>query len=490
MFPTPALRRSAFSLPELRREGLAGLTTSFAMVPEVVGFAFVLGVNPRAGLIAAFVVGLLTAIFGGRPGMISGGAGSIAVVGVGLVAGKGPEFLFLAVAIMGVVQVAVGLLRWGRFISLVPHPVMLGFVNGLAIVIFLAQLEQFKVGHAWMAGKPLAIMLGLVLLTIGVTVAAPRVTKAVPGSLIAIVVVSVLAVALKIPTKSVGDLASMRGAFPLPHLPNVPYTLATFATVAPVAITMAAVALTESLLTLGVVDELTDTIGRPNKECVGLGIANVASGLFGGMGGCAMIGQTVLNLQAGGRRRLSGIAEALSILAFMLVASALIERIPIAALVGVMMVVVYETFAWSSLLALRKIPRPDAFVLVLVSAVTVFTNLATAVIAGVIVSALVHAYRQGTNLHVARTRDDRYEVDGQLFFGSAQAFGRAFRAKDDAELVTVDMSRARVVDQSGIQALESLVQRYERAGKRLRYTGLTERCDRIVRQAYHDVPTH
>lgn len=477
-------------LSQVRREALAGLTTSFAMVPEVVGFAFVLGVNPRAGLIAAFVVGLITALLGGRPGMISGGAGSVAVVAVALVAGKGVEFLFLAVVLMGVVQIAVGLLRWGRFISLVPHGVMLGFVNGLAIVIFLAQLDQFKAREHWMQGTPLAIMLGLVALTIGITVAAPRITKTVPGSLVAIVAVSLLSVVLRIPTKSVGDLATVHGPFPLPHLPSLAYTFDTLKTVLPVAITMAAVGLTESLLTLGVVDEMTDTHGKPDRECVGLGLANVASGLFGGMGGCAMIGQTVLNLQAGGRRRLSGVFEALSILAFMLVASSLIERIPIAALIGVMMVVVYETFAWSSIRQLPKIPRPDAFVLVLVSGVTVVTNLATAVVVGVIVSALVHAYRTGTHLEVSRLGDDAYEAEGHLFFGSAQAFARAFRAKEDAELVVVDVSRTRIHDHSAIQALESLVERYARAGKTIRFKGLSESCERIVRKAYENVPTH
>ena len=475
-------------LPDLRREALAGLTTSFAMVPEVVGFAFVLGVNPRAGLISAFVVGLITALVGGRPGMISGGAGSVAVVAVALVAGKGPEFLLLAVALMGLVQIAVGLLRWGRFISLVPHGVMLGFVNRLAIVIFLAQLDQFKANGHWMQGTPLAIMLGLSALTVAISALAPRITKAVPGSLVAIVAVSLLALALKLPTKTVGDLATVHGPFPLPHLPSLPYTFDTLKIVFPVAVTMAAVGLTESLLTLGLVDELTDTHGLPDRECVGLGVANVASGLFSGMGGCAMIGQTMLNLQSGGRKRLSGIVEALSILAFMLVASALIEQIPIAALVGVMMVVVYQTFAWSSIRQLSKIPRSDAFVLVLVSAVTVLTNLATAVVVGVVVSALVHAYRTGTHLQVARTNGTDYAVEGHLFFGSAQAFGRAFAVKDDAELVTVDMSRAVVHDHSAVQALESLVERYARAGKTIHFVGLNENCVRLVRKAYGNAP--
>ena len=479
-----------FRLPDLRREALAGLTTAFAMVPEVVGFAFVLGVNPRAGLIAAFVVGLVTAVLGGRPGMISGGAGSVAVVGTALVAGKGPDFLFLAVLLMGLVQIAVGVLRWGRFISLVPHPVMLGFVNGLAIVIFLAQVDQFKVGEAWMQGPSLATMLGLVILTVAIALLAPRATRAVPGSLVAIIVVSGLAALFRLPTRTVGDLATVGGPFPLPHLPNVPAALDTIRAVLPVAITMAAVGLTESLLTLGVVDELTDTHGNPDKECVGLGVANMASGMFGGMGGCAMIGQTVLNLQSGGRRRLSGVFEALSILLFMLVASTLIERIPIAALVGVMMLVVYETFAWSSIKQIRKIPRPDAFVLVLVSGVTVLTNLATAVVVGVIVSALVHAYRHGTHLEVERAEDGRYVADGHLFFGSAQLFGRSFDVKGDPEGVVVDMSRATVHDHSAIQALESLVARYARAGKDVRFTGLSERCERIVRKAYANVPSH
>ena len=479
-----------FRLPALRREGLAGLTTAFAMVPEVVGFAFVLGVNPRAGLVAAFVVGLLTSILGGRPGMISGGAGSVAVVGTALVAGKGPEFLFLAVVLMGLVQIAVGALRWGRFISLVPHPVMLGFVNGLAIVILLAQIEQFKTNGAWIDGARLAIMLALVVLTVAIAVLFPKVSKAVPGSLVGIVVVSALAALFRLPTPTVGDLATVGGPFPLPHLPSVPFALDTIRAVLPVAITMAAVGLTESLLTLGLVDELTDTHGDPDKECVGLGVANMASGLFGGMGGCAMIGQTVLNIQSGGRRRLSGVFEALSILLFMLAASTLIERIPIAALVGVMLRVVYETFAWSSIRQLRRIPFPDAFVLVLVSAVTVLTNLATAVVVGVIVSALVHAYRHGTHLEVERNEEGRYSAEGHLFFGSAQAFGRSFVTRDDPETVTVDMSRATVHDHSAIQALESLVERYDRAGKKVRFIGLSERCERIVRKAYANLPTH
>ena len=358
---------------------LSGLTVALALVPEAVAFAFVAGVDPLVGLYAAFMVGLITAVIGGRPGMISGATGALAVVMVALVADHGVEYLFITVVLMGILQVLAGVFRLGKFIRMVPHPVMLGFVNGLAIVIFLAQLSQFKFmdnngSLQWLEGTQLYLLLGLIALTMAIIHFLPKFTRAVPSSLAAILVVTILAVSLDLDTRSVGDIASIAGGLPSFHLPQVPYTLETLIIILPYAIILAAIGLIESLLTLTLVDEITGTRGRGNKECVGQGVANTVTGLFGGMGGCAMIGQSMINVNSGGRGRLSGISAALFLLAFILVASPLIEMIPVAALIGVMFIVVVGTFEWSSFRILRKIPKSDAFVLILVSGVTVISD--------------------------------------------------------------------------------------------------------------------
>ena len=410
---------------------------ALALVPEAVAFAFVAGVDPLVGLYAAFMVGLITACIGGRPGMISGATGALAVVMVSLVADHGVEYLFAAVVLMGFLQIMAGLLHLGKFIRMVPHPVMLGFVNGLAIVIFLAQLSQFGeagqpgwlagtgmegsvIDVAWIQGNSLYLMLGLVALTVAIIRYLPRLTTAIPSSLVAIIVVSALVIGLDLDTRQVGDVASISGGLPAFHLPSVPFSWETLAIIFPYSLILAAIGLIESLLTLRLVDEITETHGRGNKECIGQGIANTVTGVFGGMGGCAMIGQSMINVNSGGRGRLSGITAALSLLAFILFGSALIEKIPLAALVGVMFIVVLGTFEWSSFRIIRKIPRTDAFVLVLVSGVTVFTDLAIAVIVGVIVSALVFAWEHAKHVIVRRDdkdkRSTRYTVIGPLFF--------------------------------------------------------------------------
>jgi SulP family sulfate permease len=475
-----------------KNEMLAGLTVSFAMVPEVVAFAFVTRVNPLVGLYAAFIAGLLTALFGGRPGMISGGAGSLAVVSVSLVVRYGPEYLFATVFLMGLVQLVIGALRGGKLIALVPHPVMLGFVNGLAIVILLAQLRHLQTPGRdgtlhWQFDMPFWIMLGLVALTIAITFLLPRVSKALPSALVAIGVVSVVTALFHIPTKHVGDLASIHGAFPHFHIPAVPLTMGTLAICLPYAVMLAAVGLAESLLTLTLVDQLTETRGDSDRECLGQGLGNVVTGLFGGMGGCAMIGQSVINIQSGGRRRLSGVVEALCILGFILFASGLIERVPMAALVGVMCVVVYQTFAWSSLRILNKIPRADAFVLVLVSVVTVFTNLAIAVLVGVLVAALKFAWENGGHLTARRYEEAPghmvYELHGPLFFASTRRFDALFDTRDDPANVILDLRYSRLYDHSALEAVAQLAERYGKINKTLHLRHLSPACRTLVANA-------
>lgn len=468
-------KRTALDAVEVKNEVLAGLTTSFAMVPEVVAFAFVAGVNPLVGLYAAFTVGLLTALLGGRPGMISGAAGSLAVVSTALVVSHGVEYLFAAVFLMGCFQIGAGLLRWGKFIALVPHPVMLGFVNGLAIVIFLAQLRHFVPPSLegqtfWLHGS-FWLMVGLVALTMGITHFLPRFSKAIPPSLAAIIVVTLLVVVFRLDTQTVGDLAHVKGALPSFHLPIVPFSLETLQVILPYAIILAAVGLTESLLTLTLVDDLTQTEGNSDRECLGQGIANTVTGLMGGMGGCAMIGQSIINVSSGGRRRLSGVVEALCILAFIVFASRLIESVPMAALIGVMFIVVIETFAWSSLKIIRSIPREDAFVMVLVTVVTVASNLAVAVLVGVIASALSFAWKHGTAIQVNRAIEDSgravYRVHGSLFFASIKNFTSRFEPHNDPLETEIDFQNARLHDHSALEAVHSLSQRYEELGKTL-----------------------
>ncbi len=487
MFQLGCASRACF-----RSEILSGLTVALALVPEAVAFAFVAGVEPLVGLYAAFMVGLLAAIFGGRPGMISGATGAMAVVMVALVAEHGVQYLFAAVVLTGLIQISAGLLRLGKYIRIVPHPVMLGFVNGLAIVIFLAQLQHFQVSDAdgvrvWMSGTALWTLLALIALTMAITHFLPKLTGAIPASLAAIVSVTLLVIFFDIDTNSVGDLASIEGGLPTFNLPAVPFNWETLQIIAPYSIILAAVGLIESLLTLSLIDEVTNTRGRGNRECIGQGIANTATGLFGGMGGCAMIGQSMINVNSGGRQRLSGVAAALFLLIFILFASSLIEMIPMAALVGVMFIVVLGTFEWSSLRIIRKIPATDAFVLILVSAVTVATDLAIAVIVGVIVSALAFAWEHASHIHVNGYNDAKgsrvYELNGPLFFGSVKNFLDLFTPADDPDDVIIEFQNSRVADHSAIEAIDSLAEKYLAAGKRLHLRHLSPECRLLLKKA-------
>ncbi|MEP4149091.1 MAG: SulP family inorganic anion transporter [Halioglobus sp.] len=488
----------------VKNDVLSGLTVALALVPEAVAFAFVAGVEPLVGLYAAFMVGLITACIGGRPGMISGATGALAVVMVALVADHGVEYLFATVVLMGVLQVAAGAMRLGKFIRMVPHPVMLGFVNGLAIVIFLAQLGQFGtpgeagwlagtfmegsiVDVAWLEGKQLYMLLGLVALTMAIIHFLPRLTTAIPSSLAAIVVVSLLVVGLSLDTKVVGDVASIKGGLPEFHIPMVPLSWETFTIILPYSVILAAIGLIESLLTLRLVDEITESRGRGNKECVAQGVANVTTGFFGGMGGCAMIGQSMINVNSGGRGRLSGISAALFLLAFILFASSLIEQIPLAALIGVMFIVVIGTFEWSSFRVLRKVPKSDALVLILVSAVTVATDLAIAVVVGVIVSALVFAWEHAKHINVQAREDHKgstvYAVSGPLFFGSVTSFLEQFDPAQSNEDVVIDFAGSRVCDHSGLEAIDTLAERYLNSGKTLHLVHLSGECKQLLRKA-------
>jgi SulP family sulfate permease len=477
----------------VKNEILAGLTTALALVPEVVAFALLAHISPLVGIGSAFIICLVTSVVGGRPGMISGAAGSVAVVIVSLVVQHGAEYLFVAVALMGVLQVGIGLLRLGKFIRLVPQPVVYGFVNGLAMIIFRAQLEQFKAPDAagvaqWLTGAPLLLMVGLVALTMAIVYFFPKLTKAVPGSLVAIVVVSALVILGRLHTKSVGDIASIAGGLPTLHLPQVPLTWATLALVFPYALIMALVGLTESLLTLTVVDEMTDTRGRGNQECVALGLANLASGLTGGMGGCAMIGQTMVNLESRGRGRLSGVVSALALALFVVAGSSLIERLPLAALVGVMFMVVIGTFEWASLRILRRMPRTDVLVMLLVTLVTAISqNLALAVLLGVVVSALAFAWENAKRIrarhYLAADGTKHYDIYGPLFFGSVQAFTDKFDVANDPTTVVVDFRESRVADMSAMDALHKLTERYHRAGKTLHLRHLSPDCRRLLGKA-------
>ena len=474
----------------VQNEILSGLTVALALVPEAVAFAFVAGVDPLVGLYAAFMVGLLASIFGGRPGMISGATGSMAVVMVALVAQHGVEYLFAAVVLTGIIQILAGIFRLGKYIRIVPHPVMLGFVNGLAIVIFLAQIQHFQVPGSpgeWLSSDKLAIYGALILLTMAIIQYLPKLTTKFPSSLAAILVVSFIVIGFNMDTNTVGDLASIKGGFPDFHIPGVAFTMDTFMIILPYAIVLAAIGLIESLLTLQLIDDLTNTRGRGNRECIGQGIANTATGFFGGMGGCAMIGQSMINVNSGGHQRLSGIAAALFLLMFIMFASSLIEMIPMAALVGVMFMVVLGTFEWSSLRIMKKIPKTDAFVLILVSAVTVFTDLAVAVVVGVIVSALFFAWEHASHIHVKSYDDENgsrvYELNGPLFFGSVKNFLDLFTPADDPDDVIIEFQNSRVADHSAIEAIDNLAEKYIKAGKKLHLRHLSPECKVLLSKA-------
>ena len=466
-----------------KTEILSGLTVALALVPEAVAFSFIAGVEPLVGLYAAFLVGLITASFGGRPGMISGATGALAVVMISLVANHGVQYLFATVILMGLIQVTFGFLRLGKFIKMVPYPVMLGFVNGLAIVIFLSQLSQFKIDGNWMEGNLLYTTLALVLLTLAVIKFLPKITKFIPAPLGAILIIFLIVILFDLPSKNVGDLADISGSLPVFNIPTIDYNFETLKIILPYAFILAAIGLIESLLTLTLIDEMTGTRGRNSKECVAQGSANIITGFFGGMGGCAMIGQSMINIKSGGRSRISGISAALFLLCFILFASGLIAQIPVAALTGIMIAVVIGTFEWSSFRIIRKIPKNDAFVLILVSIVTVFTDLAVAVIIGVIVSALNFAWHSAKSLHAvteSKKTKKTYILHGHLFFASIFSFKKIFDPKNDPNDVTIDFKYSRVWDHSALQAIDELAEKYKKLKKKLHLLHLSEDCRALL----------
>ncbi|KEQ28407.1 sulfate permease [Pedobacter antarcticus 4BY] len=475
-----------------KTEILAGLTVAMTMMPESLSFAILAGFPPLAGLYAAFIMGLVTSVFGGRPGLISGGAGAVVVVLIALMNSHGIEFVFAAVALAGVIQIMIGLFKLAKFIRLVPQPVMYGFVNGLAIIIFMAQLKQFKTisggTEVWLTGMPLLIMGSLVALTIAIVIFLPRFTKAVPPSLVAIVVVFFIVLIFGIQTKTVSDIASVSGGFPPFHIPNIPLNLETLQVIFPYALIMAAVGLTEGLLTLNLVDEITATKGNGNKECIAQGSANILNGFFFGMGGCPMIAQTLVNLSAGARARLSGIVASLTILLIILFGAPVIGRVPMAALTGVMIMVAFGTFEWVSLKIFNRMPRQDVFVGILVAVITVLLhNLALAVLIGVIISALVFAWESAKRIRAKKYMDEtgakHYEIYGPLFFGSVAAFNDKFDIMNDPRVVIIDFKDSRVADMSGIDALNKLTERYQKAGKSLHLHHLSEDCIKLLKNA-------
>lgn len=475
----------------VKNEVLAGLTVALALVPEVVAFAFVAGIDPLIALHSSVIIGICAAVFGGRPGMISGAAGSIAVVFVALVARHGVEYLFATVVLMGIIQILVGVFKLGKFSRVIPHPVMLGFLNGLAIVIFKAQLAQFKVDGAWMQGPQLYAMTGLVLLTMAIVHYLPRLTKAIPSSLVAIGVTTGLAgllnkVGIHMPNVKEFAKGGIAGGLPSFHLPAVPFNIETLEIILPYAVTAALVGLIESLLTLSLVDDITDTRGQANRESVGQGIGNLISGFMGGTAGCAMVGQAMVNITSGGRQRLSGVACALALLSFVLVGSGIIEIIPLAALVGVMFMVVIETFQWESLKYGKKMPNKDVIIMVIVAVVTIAHDLALAVIVGIILSALIFAWEKGKRIS-ANTSEDKgiktYELDGPLFFGSAASFRELFDIHNDPKEVVIDFARSHVNDHSAIEAINVITEKYRAAGKLLHLKHLSPDCFKLLKNA-------
>lgn len=509
--------------PNVKDDVLAGITVSLAMIPEVVAFAFVAQIDPLVALSGAFIIGLITAIFGGRPGLISGAAGAVAVIFVSMIAeghtkgmlfdtpidNMGYFYLLGCVILMGVIQILAGVFKLGKFVRLIPHPVMMGFVNGLAIVIFWAQVKMFshkslsvsaegvkEYTSTFMQGTELYIMIGLVALTMGIIWVLPKITKKIPASLTAILITTLIVVFSGLEVSTVGSYiiegggTGLKGEFPTPNLElwqNLPLNLDTLTFILPFAVLAASVGLIESLMTMNLVDELTETRGNGNKECVAQGAGNIVSGLFGGTGGCGMIGQTVININAGGRGRLSGIMMAVTLLTFILFTDKLIEQVPIAALVGVMFMMVIETFAWSSFRIIKKIPKSDAFVLITVSAVTVIFDLAIAVFVGVIISALVFAWENARRIRARkRFKEDGtkiYEIWGPLFFGSISAFNEKFDIKNDPDQVEIDFVEARISDHSAIEAIFALVEKYQALNKKVALKHLSEDCKVLLYKA-------
>ncbi len=490
---------------DYKTEILSGLTVALALVPEAIAFALIPGFSPLTGLYAAFILCLVTSILGGRPGMISGATGAVAVIFVGLILelkrnfpGIEPttilNYVFATVVIAGILQILAGLLRLGKFIRLVPHPVMFGFVNGLAIIIFMAQFPNFyqKGTTDLLSGSSLYIMLGLTLLTMFIIWGLPKLTKAVPSSLVAIIVVSAIVLGFGVETLTVADTMAegetIKGGFPPLSIPQIPWTLETFKIIFPYAAIVAGVGLIESLLTLNIIDEITDTRGSGNKECVAQGTANILSGFLSGMGGCAMIGQSLINTSSGARARLSGITAAVMLLVFIMFGSSLIERLPMAALVGLMFMVAIGTFEWASFKTFRKMPNSDVVVMVLVTLITAIThNLAVAVLLGVIISALAYSWENAKRIRARKYIDENgvkhYEIYGPLFFGSTTAFAEKFDVQGDPEEVIIDFQESRVADMSGIEALNKITERYGKAGKKVHLRHLSKDCIRLLENA-------
>lgn len=481
---------------------LSGLTVALALVPEAVAFAFVAGVSPIVGLYGAFMMGLITSIFGGRPGMISGATGAMAVVMVHLVSegnvlegndSAGLQYLFATLVLTGIIQISAGALRLGKFVRMIPHSVMMGFVNGLAIVIFLSQLGMFKSEGEWLENEALYIMIGLVLLTMAIMYFLPKLTKKIPAALTAIVIVSLIVIFGNIGTETVQSFIVSNGGqgikagLPSFNVPLISLSFETLSFIMPYALILAAIGLIESLMTLNLIDELTDTHGHGNRECVAQGAANFVNGFFGGMGGCAMIGQSIINIKSGGRGRLSGIVASLALLFFILFASSYIEMIPIAALVGVMFMVVIGTFAWSSFKVWNKVPISDVFIIILVTSMTVVFDLAIAVIAGVIVSSLVFAWENAKRIRARKHIDEHgvkhYEIFGPLFFGCIELFNSKFEVANDPKEVIIDFKESRIMDQSAIECINKLAEKYQKNGKSIHLRHLSKDCIRLIKKA-------
>ena len=471
---------------DYKTEILSGFTVALALVPEAVAFALIAGLSPLTGLYAAFVMGLVTSILGGRPGMISGATGAVAVVIVALAQIHGVEYVFATVVLAGLIQVLAGVLKLGKLMRLVPHPVIFGFVNGLAIIIFMSQLDQFKdPTGSWLTGESLYMLTGLVLLTMLIIWGLPKLTKAIPASLTAILVVFGIVTLFGFETKTVGDIASIKGGFPPFHIPSVPFTFETLTIIFPFAAVVAGVGLIESLLTLNIIDEITETRGSGNREAVAQGTANVLSGFFSGMGGCAMLGQSLINVSSGARARISGIVASVMLLIFIMFGSGLIEQLPMAALTGLMIMVAIGTFEWASLKTVSRMPNSDIFVMVLVTLVTIFLhNLALAVLVGVIIAALVFAWDNAKRIRARKRIDEEgikhYEIYGPLFFGSVSVFNDKFDVLNDPDEVIIDFEESRVVDMSAIEALNKITERYMKVGKKVHLKHLSPDCRKLL----------
>lgn len=476
-----------FKNADIKLEMLSGLTVALALMPECIAFAIVAHVNPLTGLYTAAIICFITALIGGRPGLISGAAGSVAVVSVALVVNYGIEYLFLAAILMGIIEILIGVFKLAKFIRLVPKPVVYGFLNGLAIIIFLSQFEQLKTATgSWISGTPLIIMVIFIILSMVIVYIMPKFTKKILSALVAILGVSIITTVLGISTKTLGDIASISGSIPIFSIPSVPFTLETFVIVLPYAVLMAAVGLIETLLTVNVVDEMTNTRGKANRESIAQGIANSVCGFFQGMGGCAMVGQTMINLNSGAKTRLSGITGGIVIFIIILFAAPLVEKIPIAALVGVMFMVAITTFEWASLRTLKSVPKVDQAVMIIVTITTVvLNNLAIAVVIGVAISAIAFAWESSKRIQIIYSSDKKnnteyYEIRGPLFFASTANFKESFNYSTDATHVVINFLNSKIVDQSALAAINDVAKNFHEKGVNVLLSHLSQDCKELL----------